>query len=225
MKNSFLIFGVLIGLSVHLMHAQSYPNYKQFGTQMIDASDPKNLEFLRGSIAWVQNGLVGLNAEKPTSSTVIESHIVDTDWVFDRLVAVTNFPSVGNATVGQNVAMRMFKIGVFRGFEGKPIDLYDCGVRYVPPPLTPEQIAAREKAKADAKVKAAEQKKKAAEIALKSNQDAAAKGDTFGLLRMGQRYRDGDGVEKDLVKAKEYLQKAADAGSPTAAEELSKFKQ
>jgi TPR repeat protein len=32
-------------------------------------------------------------------------------------------------------------------------------------------------------------------------------------------------VEKDLTKAKEYLQKAADAGSPTAAEELSKLNQ
>ena len=66
-------------------------------------------------------------------------------------------------------------------------------------------------------------KKAAAERVLKINQDAAAKGDSFGLLRMGERYRDGDGVEKDLAKAKEYLQKAADAGSPSAKEELSNF--
>jgi len=51
------------------------------------------------------------------------------------------------------------------------------------------------------------------------------KGDMFGLLRMGERYRDGDGVEKDLGKAREYLQKAADAGSPTAKEELANLKQ
>jgi TPR repeat protein len=37
---------------------------------------------------------------------------------------------------------------------------------------------------------------------------------------MSERYRDGDGVDKDLTKAREYLTKAADAGSPTAAEEL-----
>lgn len=75
-------------------------------------------------------------------------------------------------------------------------------------------------------VKMQEQSKQAAaEKALRFNQDAAAKGDAFGLLRMGERYRDGDGVEQDLAKAKEYLQKAADAGSPTAAEELSKLKQ
>ena len=55
---------------------------------------------------------------------------------------------------------------------------------------------------------------------LKSNQDAAARGDAYGLMRMGERYRDGEGVEKDLDKARTYLKKAADAGSPTAAEEL-----
>ncbi|MBW8863725.1 MAG: sel1 repeat family protein [Verrucomicrobia bacterium] len=55
---------------------------------------------------------------------------------------------------------------------------------------------------------------------LKSNMDAAARGDAYGLMRMGERYRDGEGVDKDLEKAKTYLQKAANAGSPTAAEEL-----
>ena len=52
------------------------------------------------------------------------------------------------------------------------------------------------------------------------NQELAAKGDEYGLLRMAERYCDGDGVEKDLTKAKEYFNKAIAAGSPTAAEEL-----
>jgi TPR repeat protein len=108
---------------------------------------------------------------------------------------------------------------------GRPIELYDCGTPYFPPPPTPEQIAAQKQAQAEAQAKAAEQKKNTEEIALKSNQDAAAKGDAYGLMRMGERYRDGDGVEKDLAKANEYLQKAADAGSTTAAEELSRLKQ
>ncbi|HXR03212.1 MAG TPA: hypothetical protein VN836_00715 [Verrucomicrobiae bacterium] len=81
----------------------------------------------------------------------------------------------------------------------------------------------------DAKIMAVEkvkQRKEAAENkALKSNQDQAAKGDEYGLLRMGERYRDGDGVEKDLAKAKDYLTKAAAAGSPTATDELSKLSQ
>jgi TPR repeat protein len=73
------------------------------------------------------------------------------------------------------------------------------------------------------KAEAENRAKQAKTLALKSNQDAAAKGDMFGLLRMGERYRDGDGVEKDLAKARDYLQKAADAGSPTAKDELSKL--
>ena len=42
---------------------------------------------------------------------------------------------------------------------------------------------------------------------------------------MGERYRDGDGVPKDLDKAREYLTKAIAAGSPTAANALSKLNQ
>ena len=53
----------------------------------------------------------------------------------------------------------------------------------------------------------------------------ADKGDPYGLLRMGERYRDGDRVPKDLTKAQEYLTKAANAGSPTADDELTKLKQ
>jgi TPR repeat protein len=109
------------------------------------------------------------------------------------------------------------------------LELFDCGTPYIPPPLSPEEIAAakaaQEKADAEKKAAAAAQKQAAAARALKANQDAAAKGDMFGQLRMGERYRDGDGVEKDLAKAKEYLQKAADAGSPTAKDELSKLNQ
>jgi hypothetical protein len=71
----------------------------------------------------------------------------------------------------------------------------------------------------DQKLKTAQDK------ALKFNQDAAAKGDPYGLLRMGERYRDGDGVPKDLTKAREYLTKAAATGSPDAADELSKLSQ
>ncbi len=87
-----------------------------------------------------------------------------------------------------------------------------------PKPLTPEEIAA-------AKAKADETKKATNEKALKYNQDLAAKGDSYGLLRMGERYRDGDGVPKDLDKARDYFTKAAAAGSPSAADELSKLNQ
>jgi hypothetical protein len=40
---------------------------------------------------------------------------------------------------------------------------------------------------------------------------------------MGIRYKNGEGVEKDLRKAYEMLKKAAEAGHPDAADELAKL--
>ena len=78
----------------------------------------------------------------------------------------------------------------------------------------PNVFAQRAKEKAEAKKQAVTDK------VLKSNQDAADKGDAYGLLRMGERYRDGEGVLKDLAKAHDYLTKASAAGSPTADADL-----
>lgn len=61
--------------------------------------------------------------------------------------------------------------------------------------------------------------------ALKSNQDEAAKGDPIGLQRMGERYRDGDGVPKDLDKARDYFEKAQKAGNFLVDDELKKLNQ
>jgi TPR repeat protein len=62
--------------------------------------------------------------------------------------------------------------------------------------------------------------KKLAAIALAENERLAAQGDAYGELRMGERYLTGDGVDKDVFKTRDYLQRAADHGSPTATEEL-----
>ena len=72
-------------------------------------------------------------------------------------------------------------------------------------------------------IRAADSRTAAQERALKANQQLADSGDAFGLLRMGERYRDGDGVPKDLNKAHDYFTKAAAAGSSTAADDLSKL--
>jgi hypothetical protein len=65
-----------------------------------------------------------------------------------------------------------------------------------------------EKIKADARV-------------LALNEEQAEAGDPYGLLRMGERYRDGAGVETNLVKARYYLTRAAQTGDITASNELS----
>ncbi len=59
--------------------------------------------------------------------------------------------------------------------------------------------------------------------ALRANQEGAARGDAYGEYRMGQRYRDGDGVPKDLTKAREWLEKAASQGIKDAARELTEL--
>ncbi|MGO9477046.1 MAG: tetratricopeptide repeat protein [Limisphaerales bacterium] len=118
---------------------------------------------------------------------------------------------------GDTAELRVLRIGQ-TNFNGEILPLYDFGTPHMIPVVTSKAQLEADQEKATAT------KKHAADVALKSNQDAAAKGDAYGLLRMGERYRDGDGVEKDLAKAREYLQKSADAGSPTAAEELSKLK-
>jgi len=76
-----------------------------------------------------------------------------------------------------------------------------------------EEIAA-------AKQKLEAQKQAVQHRVLMSNWILAYLGDPYGLRRMGERYQDGDGVPKDLAKARDYLSQAATAGDPSAADEL-----
>jgi hypothetical protein len=62
--------------------------------------------------------------------------------------------------------------------------------------------AEKERAEIEAKKKAELDK------IIKWNQEQAEKGDTSALHRLGERYRDGDGVTKDLAKSAEYFKKA-----------------
>jgi hypothetical protein len=110
------------------------------------------------------------------------------------------------------------------------LEAYDCGLPdtaenrmkagiAIP---TAEELAAPARQAAEA----AAGKKQAVDVkALNWNMEQAAKGDAYGLLRMGQRYRDGDGVQKDMAKATEYFTKAVQAGSPSAEAELSRLNQ
>jgi len=55
---------------------------------------------------------------------------------------------------------------------------------------------------------------------LKFNQDQAAAGDPDGQLRMAERYRDGDGVETNLFRAKALFELSADQKDEAAIREL-----
>ena len=118
---------------------------------------------------------------------------------------------------------------------GDTVNTYDCGTEPTQDELRKlkDEADARQKAEEielDAQRRAAAEKAAAAEQSMQDkvlqwNQQQADKGDAYGLLRMGERYRDGDGVPKDLAKARENLTKASAAGSSDAADELSKLNQ
>ena len=124
----------------------------------------------------------------------------------DRLYGGKGLTAKAEGTFSYNTAMG----------AAATIHAFDYGTVYVPPPpkpLTPEQIASA-KAKEQAARKAGQEK------ALAFNQSQADKGDITGQLRMGERYRDGEGEPRDLAKAREYFTKAAAQGSPEAATAL-----
>ena len=217
MKPKLILAAIFISLAAF---SQTEPIYKQFGNQVVDVSNPKILQYERGKIAWVQDGLVGVDAEKPTSQTVIASQIVNEDWVFDRLIVVTNFPDISRATVSQSFSMRMLKIGVFNGYEGQPRELYDCGKPYTPPPLTPEQIkSAQEAAQAHAIAD-----KKRAELneinAVRWLQSQATNGDATAQRSLGLHYLNGQGCTTNQSQAVYWLTQAANQGDIEASNKL-----
>ena len=135
----------------------------------------------------------------------------------DKNFFVEHFPYAGGVFYG----MMAYDLGncIYTNSSGQVITIrkFDYGT-----PCTkiwsPEELAAI-KERVEAPKKAAQAK------IVKSNQDLADKGDPYGLLRMGELYRDGDGVPKDLTKARDYFSKAVAAGSPSAAGELSQLNQ
>ena len=73
---------------------------------------------------------------------------------------------------------------------------------------------------AQARAQSAAKKKTSQEKALKYWRDLAATGDAGAEWRLGEIYRDGEGVSKDLTQARVWLQKAANQGQKEASAEL-----
>ena len=138
-------------------------------------------------------------------------------WEPGKRFFLRNYPSVLLPTTGKRIEGLAMQTGVFQ-HGNETLEQWDYGVDYTPQPhkLTPEEVAA-------AKVEA-DRKKAAADAAtLKFYQEQAEKGDAYGQYRMGLRYLKGDGVTKDLAKARDYLSKAAAQGNNEAAAELAKL--
>ena len=130
---------------------------------------------------------------------------------------VRNYPSSLMPTTGKKIEGLAMQTGVFQ-HGSETLEQWDYGVDYTPQAhkLTPEEVAAAKKE--------AERKKAAGDAAtLKFYQEKAEKGDAYGQYRIGMRYLKGDGVPKDLTKARDYLSKAVAQGNNEAAAELSKL--
>jgi hypothetical protein len=98
------------------------------------------------------------------------------------------------------------------------VPVYDYGTPFTPPAqvLTPTEKAAAETA--------GEKKKAEAEaVKLRFDQEQAEAGKDLYQYRLGMRYSNGEGVEQDLAKAREWLKKSADQGNQDAVKQLAKL--
>lgn len=133
-------------------------------------------------------------------------------------------PNNGNATAGSfllshfpramgvgSIFSRNDRLVAFKSGDKNGMPNLDYGTVYVPE-MTEEQKAqvASAKSKTESKV-------------LAYHQELAEKGDAYGEYKMGIRYENGDGVDKDLTKARDLLGKAAAQGNKDAATELAKL--
>ena len=151
-----------------------------------------------------------------------------------RKIVLRNYPAELYPAVGSILSFRAMRVGT-SDYNGDTLELWDYGTKPTQDELRKLKVEADERQKA-AEKELDEQRRVIAENAaaakraiqakvVKWNQEQADKGDPTGLLRMGEFYRDGDSVPKDLDKAREYFTKASAAGSPDAADELSKLNQ
>jgi hypothetical protein len=203
---------------------QAQPIYRQFGTKLIDVSQPSELASQRGKVAWVQNGIVGLNLEKATGEAAIGSSVVPTDWEYDRLIAVTNYPAIATASVGNEIYIKTIKIGLFDGYQDQPIDLYDCGSVYRPPPPSPEQLKA---AQAAAQLRAVKDRQRyliGETNSVRFLLTEATNGSPSAQYSLGEHYLAGLGCETNREQAIYWFTQAAKQGSIEASNKLSSLK-
>ena len=99
------------------------------------------------------------------------------------------------------------------GGSTRTIRKYDYGIPAAAPVKTAAEIEQE-------KLLAAKRKIEGEAAILKLNQKQAEQGDAEAQLRMAERYRDGNGVETNVFKAKFLFMASADQGNAKAAKEL-----
>lgn len=231
MKTKIILLGVLV---VYSIHAQSGPIYKQFGNMVIDVNKPNKLSYLNGKINSVRDGIVTLDIYKSTYHVLpaqgnagIGAYSASSSGYsvkeFDRTVALTNFPNINDATVDQQIRIKALRMGTFKVSDSSPIEFYDCGTPYVPPPPTPEQIKAAQDA---AQARAIENKKRAEQGQINTVrwlQSQATNGDASAKCSLGLHYLNGQGCETNREQAIYWLTQAANQGDLEASNKLAQL--
>jgi hypothetical protein len=130
---------------------------------------------------------------------------------------VRDYPSALSPTTGKRIEGFAMRTGMFQ-HGNETLEQWDYGVDYTPQPrkLTPEEAAA-------AKTEAERKKAESEAATLKFDLENSEKGSDLYQYRVGLRYLNGNGVPKDLAKARDYLSKAAAQGNKEAAAELAKL--
>ncbi len=189
----------------------------KFGRVLTVHTDPSYSEHLVTKISKQSNVSSATSAISSSSHEVRDVGLEIQKVYGDDIFFVANFPYPSDARQGYE-QMMAFPNGYFSHTNSigqvLTIPSIDYGTPCTKTWSQAEITASKQKAESD--------KRAAKDRFLKSNQDSAARGEPLGFMRMGVRYRDGDGVETNLLKAKTYFQKAADAGLQEAIDELSK---
>jgi len=118
---------------------------------------------------------------------------------------LSNYPR--QVAIGQALSRYDRLVAMKSGDKNNMPDL-EYGAVYVPE-LTEAQKAQLSQAKVNS-----------ANKVLAWQKELAEKGDAYGQYKMGMRYLNGDGVDKDAEKGKDFLTKAAAQGNRDAADEL-----
>lgn len=163
----------------------------------------QNSDFKNGNVEYASDSIVVI--------TYALSHI-----------AIKNYPRT-DATEGRHIECCAVRAGTY-DWNGTPLELWDCGKPYVPPPPTQEQIKAAQEA---AKVTALREKQK--QFLAQSNvivwlQPQATNGDVLAQCDLGEHYLNGLGCDTNRDLAIQWLQKAADGGSMEASNKLAQLK-
>jgi hypothetical protein len=152
----------------------------------------------RGTVSRLQS--IGAYGSPPTP------RLVSTTRVPGAKLFIRNYPLTLLPKAGQKVAVRAMHVGTFR-WGGEEIEMWDYGLpdrgRVVEAP--PPNPAAE-----------ADKKAKQAAAVFEFYRAGAEGGDAGSQFRLGELYRDGKGVDRDVTKACLWFRKAAAQGDKAA---------